>query len=177
MKIEPLNYQLTTCIIVPCERSFHSVFSEPIDLGYWIGAHWRHIRALHLICYVMFFVLDNPCPGTITNPISYDPYCLELVEDQTEKGNAENRCRDKGGRLVEIESADMQSFISAEIERRMGSGLRVAYWWIGASVNTSTRYWEWTDGKIYSKSILLSFPISWPQDNVALVIIKLNGQV
>ena len=107
-------------------------------------------RSIHLISYAIFFDLDKPCPGAISSPIDYDSYCLELVQDQKDKINADNTCRNNGGRLVEIESSDMQNVIRTEIESRKGSGLAAAYWWIGASVNTSKRYWEWTDGKNFA---------------------------
>ena len=95
--------------------------------------------------YIVFFVLDGTCPGAIANPVYYSTYCLGLEEKQENKYNADGICTGYGygGRLVEIDSAEMQTFIRSEIDKRALS----AYWWIGASVNTTKRYWEWTDGK------------------------------
>ena len=98
-----------------------------------------------------FLVLDISCPGSVPNRIYYGSYCMGLVDDKQSKDMAERTCADYGGRLVEIDTAGMQIFISTEITKRMNNnGWIPAYWWIGASVDTSERYWKWTDGKSHN---------------------------
>ena len=94
---------------------------------------------------------SSTCHKDIIDPIYYSSYCLALVTEPQSKNNAQDICHGYGGILVEIETAAMQIFVSTAIVSRMNTGLlEPAYWWIGVSVDTSTRYWEWTDGrKIY----------------------------
>ena len=116
-----------------------------------------HDHPLEQSIFVYFFT-DNSCPSTFNinwdplgsdsyTSISYNKYCLGFVESKQDKYGAEYHCKDNGGRVVEIDSADMQNFIVSQILSKVGSGaFSKAYWWIGATEATSDRHWLWTDG-------------------------------